>query len=132
MFPRRKAFLEMKNLKKILEKIHLAICNVFLIPVHIYRKFISPYKGQSACRFRPTCSEYAIQAVKEWGIIIGLVMAVIRVIRCNPFSKGGEDPVPTRKEFFEKFRKKKTEIPDRLDTEPAVSDVKRKTGEENG
>jgi putative component of membrane protein insertase Oxa1/YidC/SpoIIIJ protein YidD len=45
-----------------------------------------------------------MQAVREWGIIIGSVMAVIRVIRCNPFSKGGEDPVPSRKQFFERLK----------------------------
>ncbi|QWT54781.1 membrane protein insertion efficiency factor YidD [Christensenella sp. MSJ-20] len=49
------------------------------------------------CRFTPTCSNYAIQAVEEWGVIRGLGLAVWRVLRCNPFCKGGYDPVPMRK-----------------------------------
>ena len=64
--------------------------------VRFYQKFISPLKPP-CCRFRPTCSSYAIEAFKEWGFIIGLALTVWRILRCNPFSKGGYDPVPKRK-----------------------------------
>lgn len=64
--------------------------------VKFYQKFISPLKPP-CCRFRPTCSSYAIEAFKEWGLIIGLILTVWRILRCNPFSRGGYDPVPKRK-----------------------------------
>lgn len=73
------------------------IRELFVLPVKLYRKFISPLKSTPTCRFTPTCSEYAIDAVREWGIIIGFALAVWRILRCNPFSAGGYDPVPKRK-----------------------------------
>ncbi|MBE6626370.1 MAG: membrane protein insertion efficiency factor YidD [Ruminococcaceae bacterium] len=78
---------------------------IFLFPVKIYRKYFSSLKQNPTCRFDPTCSEYALIAVREWGIIIGFVLAVIRIIRCNPFSRGGYDPVPTKKEFISKVKR---------------------------
>lgn len=72
----------------------LAVRRIFLIPVKLYRKYISPAKGVPTCRFTPTCSAYAVEAVMEWGIVAGTVLAVWRIVRCNPFSKGGYDPVP--------------------------------------
>ena len=72
----------------------LAVRRIFLIPVKLYRKYISPAKGVPCCRFSPTCSAYAVEAVMEWGVLVGTVLAVWRVVRCNPFSKGGYDPVP--------------------------------------
>lgn len=77
---------------------------LYLVPVKLYRRYISPLKTTPTCRFRPTCSEYAIDAVLEWGIIVGTVLAAVRIIRCNPFSAGGYDPVPKRAEFFRKVR----------------------------
>ena len=63
--------------------------------VRIYRKFISPLKPPT-CRFTPTCSAYAIEAFKKRGFFVGLILTVYRILRCNPFSKGGYDPVPER------------------------------------
>ena len=63
--------------------------------VKLYQKFISPLKPP-CCRFRPTCSQYAIEAFREWGFIAGLALTIWRILRCNPFSKGGDDPVPKR------------------------------------
>ena len=63
---------------------------VFL--VRLYQKMISPLFPPS-CRFYPTCSEYAIQALTKYGIIKGTIKSVWRIIRCNPFNKGGFDPV---------------------------------------
>ena len=63
--------------------------------VKLYRKFISPLKPP-CCRFTPTCSEYALEAFMKRGFFIGLILTVWRVLRCNPFSKGGYDPVPEK------------------------------------
>ena len=61
--------------------------------IRFYRKYISPaFPGK--CRFIPTCSEYALQAVEKYGPLRGGFMALRRFLRCNPFHKGGYDPVP--------------------------------------
>lgn len=57
-----------------------------------YKKHISPYFIRS-CRFEPTCSAYAAEAIEEHGIIKGALFSAWRVLRCNPFSHGGHDPV---------------------------------------
>ena len=56
-----------------------------------YKKFITPYVARS-CRFYPTCSEYAVDAIENHGVIRGVMMSLWRVLRCNPFSRGGYDP----------------------------------------
>lgn len=63
-----------------------------ILLIKFYQKFISPLKKPS-CRFYPSCSEYAIQALNKYGFLIGSYMAVKRIIRCNPFNPGGYDPV---------------------------------------
>lgn len=70
------------------------IREAFLAPVKLYRKYLSPLKPTPTCRFTPSCSQYAIDAVREWGIVLGTVLTLFRIVRCNPFSKGGDDPVP--------------------------------------
>ena len=60
--------------------------------IKFYRKYISPLKPRT-CRFYPTCSEYALQAIKKYGIIKGTGKALFRIIKCNPFHPGGYDPV---------------------------------------
>jgi uncharacterized protein len=60
-----------------------------------YKRWISPMLP-AGCKYVPTCSEYAVQAVERFGIVRGGWMATWRVLRCNPFSKGGVDPVETR------------------------------------
>jgi putative membrane protein insertion efficiency factor len=57
-----------------------------------YRLFISPLKPPT-CRFVPTCSEYALQAIEKYGIIRGGIMAARRILRCHPFHPGGYDPI---------------------------------------
>lgn len=70
----------------------------FLIKlVQFYRKYLSPLKGYSSCKFYPTCSTYAIEALEIHGAIKGSLLAIWRILRCNPFSKGGYDPVPQKK-----------------------------------
>lgn len=66
--------------------------------IKLYRKFISPLLP-NACRFTPTCSEYAIEAIDKFGAIRGSILALWRVLRCNPFSRGGLDPVPSKFTF---------------------------------
>lgn len=66
---------------------------VLIAFVWFYRKAISPYTGRS-CRFTPTCSEYAIEALERYGAFKGFYLSAWRVLRCNPFCKGGYDPVP--------------------------------------
>ncbi len=66
----------------------------FLIGViKFYRKYISPLKPPT-CRFTPTCSEYAMIAIDKYGVKKGGWLAIKRVLRCNPFFPGGNDPVP--------------------------------------
>ena len=61
--------------------------------IHFYRVGISPHKAP-CCRYSPTCSRYALTAIERYGALKGGGMAAWRVLRCNPFSKGGYDPVP--------------------------------------
>lgn len=63
--------------------------------LRLYQKYISPLKTP-CCRFTPTCSSYAIEAFSKRGFFVGLILTVWRVLRCNPFCRGGYDPVPER------------------------------------
>jgi hypothetical protein len=65
---------------------------VVLAPVTVYQRLISPALPRR-CKYEPTCSRYAVQAVGEYGILRGLVLATWRLLRCNPWSHGGYDPV---------------------------------------
>ncbi|OXT06651.1 membrane protein insertion efficiency factor YidD [Thermoanaerobacterium thermosaccharolyticum] len=65
---------------------------IFIYLIRFYQKFISPMKPKS-CRFYPTCSQYAIDAIKKYGVLRGSIMALWRILRCNPFNPGGYDPV---------------------------------------
>jgi len=60
--------------------------------IKLYRKYISPLK-QPCCRFYPSCSQYAIEAISKHGALRGGFMAIKRIIKCNPFNPGGYDPV---------------------------------------
>ena len=66
---------------------------VLLSMIRFYRLFISPQKSP-CCRFIPTCSEYALEAIQKYGAIKGSWLAVKRILKCHPFHKGGYDPVP--------------------------------------
>ena len=74
-----------------------ALRRLFTLPLRLYRNYLSPLKGSPCCRFEPSCSAYAIEAIEEWGILVGCALSLWRVLRCNPFGKGGYDPVPRRK-----------------------------------
>ncbi|MEE1053673.1 MAG: membrane protein insertion efficiency factor YidD [Acutalibacteraceae bacterium] len=64
--------------------------------IKIYQKHISPRKIP-CCRFTPSCSAYAVEAIRVHGALKGSILAIKRVLRCNPFCKGGYDPVPPKK-----------------------------------
>lgn len=61
--------------------------------VRFYRRFISPMR-RPCCRFTPTCSQYALEALEKYGALKGSWLALKRILRCNPLCKGGYDPVP--------------------------------------
>lgn len=67
-------------------------------PIVAYQRVISPAFGRR-CKYEPTCSVYAVQAIRQFGILRGLVLAAWRLARCNPFSHGGFDPVENQRLF---------------------------------
>ena len=66
---------------------------IIILLISFYQKYISPLKP-ATCRFYPTCSEYATQALKKYGPLKGLWFSIRRILRCHPFSQGGYDPLP--------------------------------------
>jgi uncharacterized protein len=68
------------------------------LPIRGYQKLISPMLG-AHCKYYPSCSEYAVQAIRRYGILRGLVLAGWRLLRCNPWSLGGFDPVEAQRLF---------------------------------
>ena len=66
---------------------------ILIFSIKIYRKYISPMKS-TKCPYTPTCSEYGLEAIQKYGALKGGLLTLWRIIRCNPFSKGGYDPVP--------------------------------------
>ncbi len=69
--------------------------NLFIGAVRLYQRYLSPRKGP-CCRFTPTCSAYAIEALERYGVVVGGALSLWRILRCNPLCKGGYDPVPER------------------------------------
>ena len=75
------------------EKLEIDMKKLFLFIIKFYRKYISPMKS-TKCPYIPSCSEYGMEAIEKYGALKGGALALWRIIRCNPFSKGGYDPVP--------------------------------------
>jgi putative membrane protein insertion efficiency factor len=71
---------------------------VVLLPIRLYMRFVSPALPRR-CKYEPTCSLYAVQAIGRYGILRGVVLAGWRLLRCNPFSHGGFDPVESQRLF---------------------------------
>ena len=92
--------------------------NVLIWLITLYRKYISPIKP-ACCRFTPSCSAYAIEALEKRGLIMGLLLTIWRILRCNPFCRGGYDPVPERG-----FRNPKPKVEESVEDEPPTIDEK--------
>ncbi len=71
---------------------------IAVAPIRAYQLLLSPLVGER-CKYYPSCSEYAVQAVERFGILRGLVLAGWRLLRCNPWSRGGYDPVEEQRVF---------------------------------
>jgi putative membrane protein insertion efficiency factor len=82
---------------KILKTIHSLLIRLFILPVKFYQYSISPLLPNS-CRHQPTCSQYAIEALKVHGILKGSLLSIWRILRCNPWGTSGFDPVPPGKQ----------------------------------
>ena len=69
--------------------------NVIIFLIKIYKKIISPIISGCGfhCKYYPTCSDYTVQALEKYGVIKGCLLGVKRILKCNPFSKGGYDPL---------------------------------------
>lgn len=65
--------------------------------IRFYQKYLSGLKTRNHCIYTPTCSEYGIEAIDKHGVIKGGFLTLWRIVRCNPFAKGGYDPVPEKK-----------------------------------
>lgn len=68
------------------------IKKIIIFFINFYRKYISPLK-KPCCRFYPTCSQYALEAVEKYGAVKGVYLAAKRILKCHPFHKGGYDPL---------------------------------------
>ncbi len=75
-----------------------ALRSLAIAPIRVYQRLLSPILGQR-CRYYPSCSQYAVEAVREYGVIRGGVLAAWRVMRCNPWSSGGFDHVHDQRVF---------------------------------
>ncbi len=71
---------------------------LLILPIRLYQLVLSPMVGER-CKYYPSCSEYAVQAIGRFGILRGLVLAGWRLLRCNPWSRGGFDPVEEQRLF---------------------------------
>lgn len=74
------------------------VVGIATAPIVVYQRLVSPVVPRR-CKYEPTCSEYSIRAIREYGILRGLVLAVWRLLRCNPWSHGGHDPVEAQRLF---------------------------------
>ncbi len=83
-------------MNSIVAAVTAAINGVLIALIRVYQYAISPMFGQR-CKYYPSCSNYAIGALREHGVVRGLGLAGWRLLRCNPFSNGGFDPVPPRR-----------------------------------
>jgi len=72
--------------------------SVITLPIRLYQRFVSPALPRR-CKYEPTCSAYAVEAIRRHGVLRGFVLAAWRLLRCNPFSHGGYDPVSAQRLF---------------------------------
>lgn len=93
----------MRNTRKISKGLDKILQRILLGVIHVYQKTVSPDHGllarlypQGYCQFYPSCSEYSRQAITKYGAGRGTIKALWRILRCNPFSKGGLDELPSK------------------------------------
>lgn len=85
-----KVYSYLKKLKKVVFKPYL-VCILSRL-ILLYQKYLSKH----TCLYSPTCSQYMLESLHRYGFLIGLIMGIFRILRCNPLSKGGYDPVPEK------------------------------------
>lgn len=83
----------MNVIKAIVNGISQLLVWILCLPIIFYQRCISPFTPPS-CRFTPTCSQYAKEALHKYGLVKGMALAVWRILRCNPWGGSGYDPVP--------------------------------------
>jgi putative membrane protein insertion efficiency factor len=79
------------------------LVSLILTPIRLYQRFISPALPRH-CKYEPTCSAYAVEAIRAFGPLRGLALAAWRLLRCNPWSRGGYDPVEAQTLFKQERR----------------------------
>lgn len=84
----------MKKIKSLFQLLSKGLNFLLIVLIKFYKRFISPMKRTPSCRYIPTCSQYALEALQKYGPFKGSYLAVRRILRCNHFHKGGYDPVP--------------------------------------
>lgn len=77
-----------------MEILNRLLAQILILPIRFYQLALSPMLGANKCRFQPTCSHYAIEALREWGFFKGFFLAARRILRCHPWGGHGYDPVP--------------------------------------
>ena len=85
-------------MKRRLDSLRALLAEVVLAPIHLYRRLISPLLPPR-CKYYPSCSAYAVESVRELGVVRGTILAAWRVVRCNPWSLGGVDELADRRLF---------------------------------
>jgi uncharacterized protein len=79
---------------------------LFVLPIRLYQRVISPFVP-TRCRYHPSCSQYAVDAIRTYGVARGIVLAGWRILRCNPWSAGGFDPVRKQRLFKRRTSKRR-------------------------
>ena len=82
---------------------------ILILLIKLYQKFISPM-FPAKCRFYPTCSQYTLEAIKEYGAIKGTYLGIKRILKCHPFHEGGYDPVPKKENKNSEGKKEEWDI----------------------
>jgi uncharacterized protein len=72
----------------------ILVKKILIYLIKLYKKYLSPLQRYNHCIYTPTCSQYGIEAIEKYGAVKGTYLTCKRILRCNPFAKGGYDPVP--------------------------------------
>lgn len=84
----------MVRISSTIQIIHQILVKFFILLIKFYQRLLTPFLGSHHCRFQPTCSNYMIEAIKKKGLLKGIYMGILRILKCNPFNnKTGFDPI---------------------------------------